>query len=87
MAETDKKTDKPQNLPVPAPRLSEIAQRGTDSWITRALRALFGWKSDTIRADLQTVLNETGPSEFGFRSKSAPCCATSLVCANDASPT
>lgn len=66
MAETDKKTDKPQNLPVPAPRLSEIAQRGTDSWITRALRALFGWKSDTIRADLQTVLNETGPSEFGF---------------------
>jgi CBS domain containing-hemolysin-like protein len=55
-----------QNLPVVVPRPSEIARGGGESWVARALRALFGWKSDSIRDDLQTVLAATSPSEIGF---------------------
>src|SRR5262249_13158006 len=36
-----------------------------EGWLTRALRALFGWKSSTIRADLKDVL-EDGAGETGF---------------------
>jgi CBS domain containing-hemolysin-like protein len=33
----------------------------------RALRALFGWKPDSLRADLQVVLDATShPDETGF---------------------
>lgn len=52
------------NLPVPVSRPSETS-RG-EGWMTRVLRALFGWKSDSIRDDLQTALATTLPDEFGF---------------------
>lgn len=52
-----------RNLPVPLLR-QEHAARAGESWFTRALWALFGWKSSTIRADLKDVLDapigETG---------------------------
>jgi CBS domain containing-hemolysin-like protein len=54
------------NLPVPVPRPSEIAREPGDSWIHRVLRAMFGWKPNSIRADLQVVLEAGTPGETGF---------------------
>ncbi len=53
------------NLPVPVPRPSEVARGNGEGWFTRALRALFGWRASTIRADLKDVL-EDGAGETGF---------------------
>jgi len=53
------------NLPMVVPRPSEVAREPGEGWLTRALRALFGWKSTTIRADLEDVL-EGGAGETGF---------------------
>jgi CBS domain containing-hemolysin-like protein len=52
----------PRNLPVPVP----AARNGGESWFVRALRALFGWKPNIARADLQDVLDAVGPGESGF---------------------
>jgi CBS domain containing-hemolysin-like protein len=53
------------NLPMLVPRPSEVAREHGEGWLTRAMRALFGWKSSTIRADLKDVL-EDGAGETGF---------------------
>ena len=50
----------PRNLPVPVPPARN------ESWFTRALRALFGWKPNIVRADLQDILDAIGPGESGF---------------------
>src|SRR5262249_48455287 len=50
----------PRNLPVPVPSAKE------ESWLVRALRAFFGWKSNTARADLKNILDAMGPGESGF---------------------
>jgi len=42
-------------LPVPVPRAAEAARNGAN-WFARMLRALFGWKPGSIRADLEVVL-------------------------------
>jgi CBS domain containing-hemolysin-like protein len=57
-----------RNLPVPVPRPSEVARRDGDGWLTRAMRALFGWKTGSIRADLKDVL-EAGAGGAGFSPK------------------
>jgi len=57
--------DPPRNLPIPVKRPSEVARDG-ESWIGRMMRAMFGWKAGSIRADLETVLEESTPSETGF---------------------
>jgi CBS domain containing-hemolysin-like protein len=54
-----------RNLPVPVPRRSEGALAHADNWFSRALRAIFRWKSSTFRADLRDVL-EDGAGETGF---------------------
>jgi CBS domain containing-hemolysin-like protein len=54
-----------RNLPVPVPRPRDVARENGDGWLTRALRAIFGWKPSTIRADLKDVL-ETSAGETGF---------------------
>jgi len=52
-------------LPVPVPRVSEAA--GNDaSWFVRMLRAWFGWKPGSIRADLEVVLEAGAAGETGF---------------------
>jgi CBS domain containing-hemolysin-like protein len=54
-----------RNLPVPVPRPSAIARETGESWLARALRAVFGWKPGSIRADLKDVLDaDTGESGF-----------------------
>lgn len=52
----------PRNLPVPVPP----ARNGGENWFMRALRALFGWKPNMVRADLQDILDAVGPGESGF---------------------
>jgi CBS domain containing-hemolysin-like protein len=54
-----------RNLPVPVPRPSAIARETGESWLARALRAVFGWKPGSIRADPKDVLDaDTGESGF-----------------------
>ena len=53
----------PRNLPVPVPPGRE---NGESNWLSRAIRALFGWKPSTIRADLKDVLDAMTPGESGF---------------------
>jgi CBS domain containing-hemolysin-like protein len=55
-----------QNLPVLVQRPSEVAREHGESWIGLALRALFGWKPSSIRADLEVVLDTAGSGESGF---------------------
>jgi CBS domain containing-hemolysin-like protein len=52
----------PRHLPVPVP------QPGTngEGWLARILRALFGWKAGSIRADLKDVLDAMAPGESDF---------------------
>jgi CBS domain containing-hemolysin-like protein len=52
-------------LPVPVPRVAETARNGA-GWFTRMLRVFFGWKSGSIRADLQVVLEAGAGGETGF---------------------
>jgi CBS domain containing-hemolysin-like protein len=51
------------NLPVPVPQVSGPAR---ESAFSRWLRALLGWRSGSIRADLKVVLEEGAPNESGF---------------------
>ena len=53
------------NLPVPVPGPSDGARANGEGWFARALRAVFGWKPSTLRADLKDVL-ETPAGETGF---------------------
>lgn len=52
----------PRNLPVPVPP----AEQSGDNWFMRALRALFGWKPSSVRADLKDILDVMSPGESGF---------------------
>jgi CBS domain containing-hemolysin-like protein len=55
------------NLPVPVPQPSPPPRETGDGWLARVLRAVFGWKPSTARADLQTVLaNGAALGESGF---------------------
>jgi CBS domain containing-hemolysin-like protein len=47
-----------RNLPVPVPRPSEAMRENGEGWLARALRAIFGWKPSTVRADLKDVLED-----------------------------
>lgn len=39
-----------------------------DNWLARAMRTLIGWRSGSLRADLESVLETSPPSESGFSS-------------------
>src|ERR1700742_4774416 len=58
-------TSEVRNLPVPVPRPSEVARGSGEGFFARALRAIFGWKSTSIRADLKDVL-DAGIGTHGF---------------------
>ncbi len=57
-------TYEPRNLPVPVPQPNEAPR--SEGWFSRTLRALFGWKTGSIRADLRDVLENAAPGESGF---------------------
>jgi hemolysin (HlyC) family protein len=52
------------HLPVVVPPRA-LAREGLKTWVTRMLRALFGWKPGSIRDDLEIVL-EAASGETGF---------------------
>src|SRR6478736_1856636 len=52
----------PRNLPVPVP----LTPEGGGKWFMRAVRALFGLKLSTVRADLKDILDVMSPGESGF---------------------
>jgi CBS domain containing-hemolysin-like protein len=54
-----------RNLPVPVPPAGEPRDSG-ERWFTRLLRAVFGWKAGSMRADLKVVLEAGVPGETGF---------------------
>src|SRR4030081_3748117 len=54
-----------RNLPAVVPQ-GEAARPVAESWLTRAIRTLFGWKPGSVRDDLQVVLDASTPDEVGF---------------------
>jgi CBS domain containing-hemolysin-like protein len=53
------------NLPIPVPRPAEVA-RDNESWFGRVIRSMFGWKSGSLRADLETILSAETSNVTGF---------------------
>ncbi len=56
--------EQPRALTAPA-REVEAAKSG-DTWLARAIRTLLGWRSGSLRTDLETVLETSPPDEIGF---------------------
>ena len=56
-------TEPSRNLPAVIPTATETPN---ESVFTRWIRALFGWRTGSMRADLKEVLEEGAPSETGF---------------------
>jgi CBS domain containing-hemolysin-like protein len=54
-----------RNLPVPLPRPAPQVHRGGQHWLFRTLRALFGWNSNSVQAELRDALD----SEAGLPSQ------------------
>src|SRR5258708_11368741 len=54
-----------RNLPVPVPPAGEPADQN-ERWFARILRAVFGWKTGSIRSDLKVVLEAGAPGDTGF---------------------
>jgi CBS domain containing-hemolysin-like protein len=48
---------------VPQP---SVATESGDGWLQRALRIIFRWKANTVRADLKSLLERGTPGEMGF---------------------
>jgi CBS domain containing-hemolysin-like protein len=55
----------PDNLPAVV-REGEVLRPAAESWLLRAIRTLFGWKSGSVRDDLKVVLDATTPEDVGF---------------------
>jgi CBS domain containing-hemolysin-like protein len=67
-AKTSETTDAPaeiRNLPVPVPAAGE-PNDANERWFARILRAVFGWKTGSIRSDLKVVLEAGAPGDTGF---------------------
>jgi CBS domain containing-hemolysin-like protein len=58
-------TGETRNLPVPVIQADEPRDVG-ERWFVRMLRAVFGWKAGSMRADLKVVLEAGSPGETGF---------------------
>src|SRR6201993_38531 len=54
-----------RNLPAVVPA-NEVGRPAAESWLVRAIRALFGWKPGSVRDDLQVVLDASAPDDVGF---------------------
>src|SRR5215208_3049656 len=68
MADSEPTHDNPRNtrnLPAVVPQ-GQLMRPVADNWLTRAIRALFGWKAGSVRDDLQVVLDASQPDEVGF---------------------
>ena len=59
-------TGVPERVNLPALVPQPNASRASDGWLARVVRALFNWKPNSARADLQTVLENGSLGEGGF---------------------
>ena len=63
------KSDNPDEplhaLDIPAHE-TEVPRTSNDNWLARAIRTLLGWRSGSLRADLEAVLDASTPDETGF---------------------
>jgi magnesium and cobalt transporter len=67
MPESDPGDDQKTSANLPAViHDGEVMRPSAESWLTRAIRQLFGWKPGSVRADLQVVLDASTPDETGF---------------------
>src|SRR5258707_14751030 len=69
MPDSDPTHDNPRNarnLPAVVQDGEGLRPAAADNWLTRAIRALFGWKPGSVRDDLQVVLDASTPDEVGF---------------------
>jgi CBS domain containing-hemolysin-like protein len=64
-SETTDTAGETRNLPVPVPPAGEPSEP-SERWFARVLRAVFGWKTGSIRSDLKVVLEAGGPGDTGF---------------------
>jgi len=64
-SDTSDATGETRNLPVPVPPAGE-PRDPNERWFARILRAVFGWKTGSIRSDLKVVLEAGLPGESGF---------------------
>ena len=64
-SETAEAAGETRNLPVLVPPAGEPAD-ASERWFVRVLRAVFGWKTGSIRSDLKVVLEAGGPGDTGF---------------------
>src|SRR3981189_696532 len=74
MADSEPPHDNPRNtrnLPAVVPP-GEVMRPAAESWLTRAIRTLFGWKPGSVRDDLQVVLDASTPDETGFSAIERP---------------
>jgi CBS domain containing-hemolysin-like protein len=62
---SNNRDDEQRDLAVPA-REHEHARPHGENWLARAIRTLLGWRSGSIRADLENVLETSPPDENGF---------------------
>jgi CBS domain containing-hemolysin-like protein len=68
MADSEPIHDNPRNtrnLPAVV-QPGEVARPVAEGWLSRAIRALFGWKPGSVRDDLQVVLDASTPDDVGF---------------------
>jgi CBS domain containing-hemolysin-like protein len=68
MADSDPTHDNPRNtrnLPAVVPQ-AEVAPPVAESWLSRAIRTLFGWKPGSVRDDLRIVLDASTHNDAGF---------------------
>ncbi|MCA6118206.1 HlyC/CorC family transporter [Bradyrhizobium sp. WSM 1738] len=69
MPDSDPIQDNPRNtrnLPVVVQE-GEVLRPPAENWLLRAIRTLFGWRSGSVRADLQVVLDAAStPDDVGF---------------------
>ncbi len=64
-SETTETVGETRNLPVPVPPPGEPPD-ANERWFARILRAVFGWKTGSIRSDLKVVLETGGSRDTGF---------------------
>ncbi|EJW10721.1 Magnesium and cobalt efflux protein CorC [Rhodovulum sp. PH10] len=55
-----------RSLTLPALRGEVLPRESGESWVQRALRALFGWKPGSARSDFAVLLEGSAPAEGGF---------------------
>jgi CBS domain containing-hemolysin-like protein len=65
ISETSDAPGETRNLPVPVPAGGE-PRDANERWFARILRAVFGWRTGSIRSDLKVVLEAGAPGDTGF---------------------